>query len=61
MDARTPRLCRSRPRLDYVWLFDSNRRRLVPARKEAIRQNGITFVRCGGGYRVVRRLRLPGD
>ena len=59
MDLNTPRLTRSRPRLDYVWLFDLNRQRLMPFRKLMAKQNGIAYVRCGGGYRVLRRETLP--
>lgn len=60
MDFNTPRVSRSRPRLDYAWMFDLARRRM-PARKVAIQEDGVTYIRCGGGFRVVRRLQLPGE
>jgi hypothetical protein len=59
MDLNTPRLTRSRPRLDYAWLFDLYRRRLMPFGKLIAKQDGITYVRCGGGYRLLRRATLP--
>lgn len=61
MDLNTPRVSRSRPRLDYAWIFDLARRRRIAAHKVAIHEDGVTYVRCGGGYRVVRRLHLPGE
>ena len=64
MNQHLPRRTRARPRLDYA------EHTLQVAREKGQRRqhyrrsrcsHGMLFLRCGGGFRVLRRDWLPGE
>lgn len=62
MNSRPPKLCRARPCLpagSTVLRKDKRPKHVMKRRHEA--GEGVRYMRCGGGYRVLRRYQLPGD
>jgi hypothetical protein len=54
------RRSRARPRVNYICHpAETARRCWRYVRKTAVVDHGVLLVRCGGGYRVLRRGRLP--
>lgn len=60
MNPTHSRLCRARPKLDYA---PPLRPTYQPqALKKASRAAaGVQYIRCGGGFRILRRNVLPGE
>lgn len=56
-----PRRTRARPRLDYAMHSIRVAQELGQRHRRAYSGYGVLYLRCGGGYRIVRRDYLPGD
>jgi hypothetical protein len=54
-----PRRNRARPRLNYLRSSSATDRPFARERKLFLKLDGIMLVRCGGGHRILRRVRLP--
>lgn len=58
-----PRRTRARPRYTYAPYYpdDASVRKTLQQQRRLASGYGVLYIRCGGGYRVLRRDYLPGD
>lgn len=61
MNPHLPKRSRARPRLNYAAHSLDVAKERGQQRKRTYSGYGVLYVRCGGGWRVLRRDWLPGD
>ncbi|HQR08376.1 MAG TPA: hypothetical protein PLN21_16220 [Gemmatales bacterium] len=61
MNPHHPRLSRARPRLNYAPHSMDVAKEKGQRSKRRYSGYGVLYIRCGGGWRVLRRDYLPGD
>lgn len=61
MSNSTTKLCQARPRLDYTAHLSSQALTSRTYRKASKSRDGVHLIRCGGGYRVVKRGLFAGE
>lgn len=61
MEIFLPRRTRAQPRVNYAERSMKVAREAGQRRKRLYSGYGVQYIRCGGGWRIVRRDFLPGD